>query len=369
MRDAFGNLQATIQNFSRLEYARAENKLGFLNIDLDPNSPSFPGNVLNQNLVDFRLEPWRQVGTNPPYLDGETVFFIRKWGFKVDSNGLETFHIEAQDAICLLDSRNVAYYSDDTQSLATAVAADDLAKRIVQENLGSSATDTTRSLATWVSVAANLTLAPVVTKDFSRRQVLQVLQEVAGEAKVWSAPGVYVVFDIVYTSPTMLEFRTYVGQRGVDHGQSSGQTVVISRERKNLEDVETYVDHSKEFTYIYAGGIGTKKGRIIQTVSAFDINFSPFNRRELWVSANNTDRQDAILSQAYEALYANQAHHILTGNIVDTDGCRDGINFRWGDKVYVEHRGIGFDGHIDAFHVTIENGNEIRENKIKGEGP
>jgi hypothetical protein len=83
-RDPAGNLQTIIQNFVSLEYARAENKIGYLNLALDP--AQFDTRLLRENA---RLEPWRSVGGNSAYLDGESVFFLRNWGYDINSDGSE----------------------------------------------------------------------------------------------------------------------------------------------------------------------------------------------------------------------------------------------------------------------------------------
>jgi hypothetical protein len=73
VRDQFGNILTTVRNWHRLEYFRKENTVGYLYLDLDPSQVD--PLVFSNLQVDYRLEPWRQVGGNVPYLDGETIFF------------------------------------------------------------------------------------------------------------------------------------------------------------------------------------------------------------------------------------------------------------------------------------------------------
>jgi hypothetical protein len=353
MRTPAGALQTVISNFSRLEYMRAENKTGWLTLDLDPNS-------VNTGLftLDTRLETWRQVGAYAPYLDGETVFFVRKWGWKIDSSGRELFHIEAKDANYLLDGTNIAFASGSTSASMTA-AADNMIKSIAALNWGGG---THNDLSAYLTIQASVAAAPSITKEFSHRQMSTVCQDICSES---FQQGTYLCYDMVYTGPTVLELRTYTGQRGINHGKASGQTVTISRERGNLVEPEFYEDHSAEFTYIYAGGQGTGADRTIKTAAATIT--TPFNRRELFVDARNTSTDNAIQSEANAALRQNRARRVLTGKIVDTPGCIDGVNYRWGDVVYGEYRGQGFDGHIDTMQVTIENGRETRTNQFRAE--
>lgn len=361
LRDSPGTLQTIISNFSRLEYARAENKVGWLELTLDP--ANFDTRLLR---LDARLEPWRQVGANPPYLDGETVFFLRRWRRTVDSRGKESIHLYCQDANYLLSGRNVAYASGSAQASKATTAADDVMKAIVRENLGALATDTYRSAAaTMFTVQADLTLAPTTSKDFSRRQVIDVLQEIASDSL---QQGTNLSFDVVYAGPTTLEFRTYTGQRGINHGKTSGNQVLISRDRKNMEEPELTEDHVDEFNYIYAGGQGNGADRTICTAgNTAAIYASWFGRREKFIDARNTATTAAVQAEANAALQSNRAKRTLTGKIIDTNGCMDGVHYRWGDIVCAEAWGQGFDAHLDVMHVTIEGGKETRENQIRGE--
>ncbi len=359
LRDPAGNILTILNHFSRLEYIRSLNMTGWMRLDLDPRS-------VDQGMfrLDCRLEPWRTVGALQPYLDGESVYFIRRISYKIDSNGRELLSIYALDANYLLDGRIVAYAAGSAQGEKTA-ACDDMMKAIVRENLGSSATDTTRSLATYLTVAADLTQCASITKAFSHRQVSTVLQDLASDSYV--SNGVTLAYDIVYTSPTMLEFRTYANRRGVNHNANSAQPVIISRERRNLEEPEIIEDHIDARTYIYAGGTGEGSTRVIKTAAAATelLSATPFSRRELWVDARQ-DAEAAVQSEANVALQYNRYKMSLDGKIVDTDGCQDGVHYRYGDTVYAEYRGIGFDNaHFGAMHVTIENGRETRENKLR----
>lgn len=359
LRDPAGVLQTVYTGYIRLEYARAENKTGWMYAEFDPNT-------IDTTLfkLDGRLEPWRQVGANAPYLDGESVFFIRRTGFKVDSTGAELFRVYAEDANTLLDGRIVAYASKSAQAEQTDYA-DDLCKVIVGQNLGSTATDTARSLASYLTIQAEASLAPSITVAFAWRNVAAVLQDIC--AMSFQA-GTYLVYDVIYTSATTLEFRTYTGQRGINHGKTSAQPVVISRERRNLEQPEWYEDHEAEKTYIYAGGQGVEASRVIKTATnATTSGASPFNRRELFIDARNTSTDAAIQTEANAALQDNRLRRVLTGNLLDTEGCVDGVDYRYGDIVYAEYRGQGFDAHINALHVVITAGVETRTNQIRGE--
>jgi hypothetical protein len=359
LRDPAGNMLTMFSNFVRCEYARGENKVGFMTLDFDPANIN-----LSIFRTDCRLEPWRSVGGLSPYLDGETVYYVRRWGYTMDSQGRELFRVAAMDANYLLDGPIVAYPAGDAKAKMTN-QADDICKDIVRQNIGSTATDTTRSLAAYLTVAADLSLAPSISREFSHRIVSSVLQDVCAES---FQQGTYLCYDTVYTSPTMLEFRTYTGQRGINHGRASGQTVVISRERQNFEEPSYFEDHENEKNFVYAGGKDVGAARVIKTATnAAAVGLSPFNRRELWIDARNTSTDAAVQAEANSALQDNRYRKTLTGKIIDTEGCRDGVHFRYGDIVYAEYRGQGFDAHINMLNVVIEGGRETRINQIRAE--
>ena len=364
VRDPQGNLVTTYTNFTRLEYARGENKTGWMYVDFAPQAVN-PDHFR----LDTRLEPWRSIDGVTPYLDGETVFFVRRWGYVIDAAGVELFRVSALDANYLLESRIVGFYSESAQASKTG-AADDLMKEIVTEQLlGNNLFPSTyRSLNSWgdyFAVQSDLSAAPSVTKDFAWRGVAEVLQDLAAAS---AQLGTYLVYDVVRVTDSRVEFRTYTGQRGINHGKDSGQAVVITRERRNLEQPEFYEDHTNQVTYSYAGGMGIGDQReIVSLVDQPELERSPFNWREAFQDARNSDSTAGITAEAYSILQDNRVRKVLTGTIIDTPGCRDGIHFRYGDVVYAEYKGQGFDAHIDALHVTISGGRETRVNQIRAE--
>jgi hypothetical protein len=81
----------------------------------------------------------------------------------------------------------------------SAVAADDLLKTIVRDNMGSAAPDYRgqygRQLTTALfAIQANLTQAQLVSKDFAWRPMFPVLQEIAQAS---TQAGTYLCFDVV----------------------------------------------------------------------------------------------------------------------------------------------------------------------------
>jgi hypothetical protein len=355
LRSAAGNLLTVISGFERLEYARAEQEVGVLTLDL-PRSDT--ERLLSK---DVRLEIWRTVGTKT-YLEGSTCWFLRKWTL-TRSGGVQTWRLQAYDGNYLLGGREVEYAAGSSQAQKTD-AIDDLMKAIVRENLGASATDGDRDISTYLACQVDLGLAPSTTKAFSRRNVLKVLQELAEESY---QRGTYLAFDTQYLSASQLEFRTFTGALGMDHGRESGSTIVVNEARGSLVDAKLEWDYSLEVTAATAGGQGQEAARAIYTAVDARASETPFSRRELFVHATQAGTSAAALeAEARAALNEGRPTVVLTGKIQDTTGLTYGIDYQYGDRVVAEHEGYSFDAHVNTIHVTVSKEGEEVDNQIRG---
>ena len=357
LRDPYGNLQTVIRSFTRLEYARKENEIGVLRLIL-PRS-----DVERYFTKDARLEVWRTAGTKT-YLEAGAVWFLRTWTLSREGAG-QVWELEARDANYLLSSRNVGNFAETTYASKTA-AIDGMITEIVREQLGTAVSFAPRNLSAYLSIpATNPALAPSTSKKFARRNVLDVLQELAEESY---QRGTYLAFDITYQSPTMLEFGTYIGARGINHGRTSGNQVVVNEARGSLIDARLEYDYSAEITQVVVGGTGTEENRTIYgTTDTVRIAETPFSRRELFVSSTQSGTSAAALeSEARSALNHGRPKTILTGAVQDTSGLIYGIDYQFGDIVVAEHEGYAFDAHIDRVHVTITKDGEVLDNRVRG---
>lgn len=355
--DPQGTALDDILSFTRLEWARKENDVGVMYLDL-PRYTQYEQYLRK----DLRLELQRTIGTKT-YLVGQTQWYLRRWQY-ISQNGLKSVHLTAFDNNYLLSDPEIEYASDSAQASKTA-AIDDMIKAIVRENQGSLATDTTRDLSTYLSVQADLTLAPSTSKAFSRRPMLTVLQELATES---FQRGTYLAFDTEYVSSAMMEFRTYAGQRGINHGRTSNNPVIINESRSSLVNPVLDYDYSTELTVVTAGGQGQGADRAIKTVTdPVRLAETPFSRREKFIDTQ-TARTDlnAIEAEARAALYASRPRVVLTGSIQDTSGLTFGLDYDYGDIVVAEQDTLSFDAHVQAVHVIFEGGKETLDNQIRG---
>ncbi len=357
LADPFGNRLALLDGVCQFSYSRVSNSYGAFSLTLPA--------TFNQALLmdgatprhDLLIEFWRSATeVSSPVL--QMVGFARRFNFSTDQNGLLTYVVEGYDQSYLLTSRIIAYKAGSSQAKKTA-AIDDMMKAIVAENLGASATDTARSLASLgLTVQANLTQGANTTFEFANRPLLDVLKELS-DWSVTNPPAIY--YDVEALSPTSFEFRTYKNQRGTDHAANSGNPLNLGAEFGNLTQPSLEVDYSDEVTFVYAGGPGEGADRTIVPVpdQSGRLGASPFNRREAFVDARNETTGGGPEARGKAALQAGRPRSKFAGNLVDTPGCRYGIEWGFGDKVTATYMGQQFTAMITAVTVSVDgNGKE-----------
>lgn len=363
------------RDYIKISVARTVNSVGSLVFEVPGSSYSlldFP--------IDGIVELWRSPlgGNLSLFLD--TVWFIRR-RTQIIRGGMIVWKITAYDGLFVLGDpsgqrgRVIAYnpYNDFTDKLEET---DDMCKEIVRENLGSLASDVNRDLGDYLNVEADESAGPIILKEFSRRNVLATLQEIAQTSE---ENGTYLAFDIVCTSPPSisatpkfsLEFRTYTQQRGTDHRISSATPVLIGPDFGNMDDVELDEDWTNEANFIYATGQSVEHVQAVATAQDdARIGLSPYNRREYLINGQNNDTTTAtgLQNEAEGALRDNEPRIIMTGTILDTEQARFDQDWTWGDYLTAQIAGRLFDCRVNsiAIDITRDVGESIR-GAIRGE--
>jgi hypothetical protein len=242
--------------------------------------------------------------------------------------------------------------------------ADDMIKEIVDEQVGSSASETGRNR---ISVAADLSAASSFSKAFAWRNVLRTCQEIAEQA---NQNDEYLAFDVVRTNIAEFELRTYTGQRGRDHSRDSNDPRLVSRKTGNLFEASFGTSHSNERNYIVVGGKGEETARtIVDRSDTTRINSSQWNRRERFEDGRNAGTTTAALNSIGDAaLDEFKPKQILTGTLKDTTGMKYGIHYGFGDLLTAEAFGYAVDVHVSGVKVTVDqDGGEQIDIKLRGE--
>ena len=356
--DPYGVRLGDVSNFISLKYTRIVNDISTATIVLPYLTR---GQMFNAQLIrapDGRLEIWRKLpGFTQEQLETETTWLIKKVDYDRDDHGRATIIIEADTPLSLLrePGRFVNYDADSVPRVTGT--ADNLCKAIVLDNAGTDATDTTRSLFPYLTVQPSFALAPSLTKAMAWRDVLKTLQEIAAAT---TQAGTYLAFDIVAPTPDTLEFRTYVGQRGVDHRFPNGiSPIIIAPEFGNMGECTLSYDWRNEITYAKAGGRGEGAQRLTATSQdSTRIAASPFGLREKFVNATMYTTTTGLAAEADATVRAGRPKTIFRGKILDAPGSRYGIHWSWGDYVTVQAFGQSFDARIEAITVTVARGKE-----------
>jgi ReqiPepy6 Gp37-like protein len=351
LSDAFGTRLADASNFLALEYSRVVNNVSTLKLTL-------PGNFPTQYIInpDGRIEVWRKLDSGREYLDTDTIWLIKKVTQKIDASGLQTIVVEADTPLCVLKEpgRFVNYAAGTSQATYAATAADNAIKQIARENIGTSATGT-RNISSLISIDPDLGLGASVAKSFAWRDCLKTMQEFADAS---TTAGTYVAFDIVADSPTSLVFRTFTGQRGVDHRFPNGiNPVLVSPELGNFGEVHFSQDYRDEITYALAGGKGEGGARL--TASAQDLTrqgVSPFGLREYFKDATQYDTTTGLSAEADATLRNGRVKTIFQGRLIDMPDSRYGVDWAWGDYVTAQAFGQLIDCRIEAISVSVKPG-------------
>lgn len=341
---------ARTMQYHMLDYARTVNGVGALSLVINKQNADW-----DWFEKDHQIRIWRSVSGSAPTLDMSTSWFVGARE-RVDTEGV--YIIDARDATSLLARRIVAYDAGTSYTSKTNFA-DDMMKEIVRENMGTSATDTARqwSTARWL-VQGDRGAAPSITKAFTRRNVLAILQDIAAASAI---NGTYLAFDVIaYITEYTFVFRTYTGQRGTDQRISNGGAFILSMEAGTLANARYKEDWRDEATVVYAGGQGLADDRVVQSAeNATRSSISPFGRTEDFYNALSAGLDtSAVLSAAESELRRKRPRRIFTGEITEQSQLRYGVDYHLGDYVTAEIGDLSFDCRLDTIHIRVDQGNE-----------
>lgn len=307
---------------------------------------------------DGRIGVWRSIDGRAPYLDNGAIYLIDYLDFGPGSTLVRAHH-----ATSLIGRRIIAYAAGSSYATKAATAADNQIKTFWAENAGASISsadrdgaETQADISAYITTQANLSAGASVAKAAARRNLLTVATELA-EAS--TTAGTYLTFEIIAPSENTLELRTYTTQRGVDHRASSGQPIILSETRGNLENAHLVIDYTNEVTFVIAGGQGEGTARLIATQSdSTRMGVSPFGRIEKFYDMANVADSTSLQDDADAGVRNGRPVTLFTGDLVETPALIRGIHYDLGDMLTAEHPRTRqqFDVRLDVIRETIDTG-------------
>jgi hypothetical protein len=381
--DPFGTLIRIVPNEAiiRLGYSLQANAVGSLVLRVARDALPDDGRVG----ADTLIEVWRRPDEGGWTREGETAWLVQKAIIGVSQQDGQYLRLEAVSALHLLTRRHVRQFAhnpgDGAESQAENIPADNAIKKIIRESMGNDANSvkvlydpdwgptriwSTIDHPTWgIAVAADVSAASSITKDFAWRQVLVVCQEIASDAGTIGEP---VYFDMVALTTSTFEFRTYITQRGIDRTAAANQ-LVLSPERGNLGGtVELETSWENTANLVIAGGPGQKRSRVLG--HAWDdarIGQSTFGLREYFLNATQSDSAASLEAEASAELRRRRPKVTLTGDLLSTPDTLYGLHWGWGDRVIAELDRQAFVANVDAVSVKLERGQEAITARLTGE--
>ena len=279
-----------------------------------------------------------------------TTCLLTGWSSGYSGNEADLTLI-ARGASCLLERRIVAYTAGSAQASKTA-AADDMIRAIVRENLGSSA-GAGRDWSTYLTVEADTTLGPSLSKSFAWRIVRNVLDDLC-EASAQNASPVRLFYDIPFETGTGFVFRVYTGQRGTDRRAS----MTLQSAAGDVQDARLSRDYASEKTYAVVGGQGEGAGRtLVYVEDTTRYDGSPFARKEVFVDARQYTSSTGMSDEGAAALYDARRLVTFAGKL-NAGAYEYGRDWDFGDRLYVMHEGVRIDAIIHAVSIRLAGGRE-----------
>lgn len=354
--DALGNTKAIVRDFTTdpdkggamCSYALNVGQVGVLVATLPPQYDDLL-------VLDGRVSVFRDVGGGLKR-DGDAQYLIRRWDYGEQTTTITALHVNS-----LLRRRILAYYAGTTFTKKGAAAADNLIKQFVGQQMGTTVDTGNRlspsvytDISAYVAATAQTGQAQSTTMAAAWQNLFDVVRKLCDAS---TQAGTYLTAEIIATSDTELELRTYVGQRGVDRRSSSNAPLIFSSLRGNVANVVLSVDRQNEVNWAAGAGVGEGTARMTQT--AYDLarlGESPLNRHELFVDQSNVSDTNVLLTYANAAVRAGRPAINLSGDVVETPFCIRGLHYDLGDYVTVEHRGQQYDVRLDTVAVQLGKG-------------
>lgn len=358
-----GSNPQEIDNVLSLEFARSFGNIGEL--VLKTSDAKFKPGVIQRN---WRLKLFRHLPGRSPKLVGNTIWFIRKITWDVLG---AVVSIHAQDALCLLKDRIVAYtpqtiYADKTlDELGSTPAADDSIRAYLTENFGADALDTERDASAYLMIPDSGGYGAPANKEAAWQDILGVIQDLS---KMSTQLGIPILYDITMNESGVFVFQTWIGRRGSDRTQASKQAHIFSQENNNLSALELTWDYTEEKNVIYVGGYDSGGSRVVATVvDDTRVRNDPFARAEMFIDGGDSDLVAVLEDIGRPALEGYRPVLKIMATTVETPDSIYGIHYEYADTVPVVAKGMEIACDITAINGSFSEGKDTINLRLTGQ--
>lgn len=346
------------QYLRAIQYSLAVNDIGSGTIRLYPDCP------YHMFGRDATVEIYRSDGNFSSY-EGEAPWFVSKRRVIKDTSGTKSVEIDVVHANDLLRRRIVAYADGNAKAIANGVPAETALVALMTNNFGSGATAERQISSTSLSIDASSGGGISITKLFARRNVLEVMKEIADVSSVSDSP----IFFGISADGDVLNFRVRPNVWAIDRRSTSSSPLVLHESDGSISNYTIEDDYTNEINYVYCGGGGDDSTRIVATASRSETTSStPFARREAWFDARDSGANStAITQEATQLLETNRARRIFEGDIISTETIKYQREWMLGSRLTITADGNEFDARIEAVSVAWDDGVETISAHVRSE--
>lgn len=276
-----------------------------------------------------RIGVYRSVNGRPFELDGNT-FWLVVAGQRTVSGGERRYRLTTHCANWVLGDGQrgrIVDYAAGTAQASKSGEVDAIAKAVIRENMGASATDPARDLSEWLGVAADIVgVTPATEYAFAYKQVRRVLDTLSGVA---ADAGVVWLYDVVPGGDPggRPMFVTYIGQAGVV------RPIIFGEAFGNVSELSVGFDYRSMENALIVGGQGSGAARLVARGAADSAGLSPFSRRERFRSESSLSTMASLQAARDAYLLAGRPVSFVEMKVQQVPGAIYGIDWSFGDVV------------------------------------
>lgn len=275
--------------------------------------------------------------------DSNVGMYVEKIQLNTDSENGDYLTISGRSAECILGWRIIqrAVFSGATTT------AEYIIRNLIERQLIYSEIIINPNAITWLSLGPNNGWQDLVTRQFTGKNLLEVVQELCvtynyGFEFAWTGSG--------------FQINLYKGtDRSFD--QTENTFVVFSPEFENLGNTEYIFDTSNYANAAIIGGEGEGNARTYAFV--YPEGVEGFKRRVIYIDARQSSSDDLTTNQ-YKTMLAEEGKEALeqrkittsfNGEILNYNNYTYGVDYSLGDKVSVINE-YGIRGNTTVIEIT-----------------